>query len=96
VLPPTTPELLEPHKKPYFLWWLDCTVAEFKARLESPNLAERAYYLGALLREANTRDVWCFTTPEQVRGLWPAVERHLGRTRDRWAWLLDIEDADAP
>jgi hypothetical protein len=52
VLPPTTPELLEPHKRPYFLWWLDCTVAELKARLESPDLAERAYYLGALLREA--------------------------------------------
>ena len=53
----------------------------------------RAYWLGALLREANTRDVWLFVTPEQIKSLWPHVLRHLGRARARWAWLLDIEDA---
>jgi hypothetical protein len=40
--------------------------------------------------------VWLFTTPEQIRALWPFLVRHLGRSRERWAWLLDIESAPWP
>jgi hypothetical protein len=47
--------------------------------------------MGALLREANTRDVWVFVTPEDVRRDWQHLTRHLGRTRAMWAWLLRIE-----
>jgi len=72
------------------------TVGEFRRKLESPNLDERAYFLGALLREANTRDVWLFTTSAEVRALWPKLVRFLGRSRTRWAWLLDLEDPGWP
>jgi hypothetical protein len=41
----------------------------------------RAYWMGALLREANTRDVWLFVTPDAIRASWDRVHRHLGRTR---------------
>lgn len=74
-LAPTSPQLLDPDHRPYFLWWLDCTVAELRGHLGGDDVEKRAYYLGALLREANTRDVWLFTTPDQVRALWPQVSR---------------------
>jgi hypothetical protein len=89
-LPPTSPELHDPQARPYFLWWLDCTVAEFHRRLDDPDAATRGYFLGALLREANSRDVWLFTTPARARADWVHVLPHLGRERARWTWLLGM------
>ncbi|MGH9388373.1 MAG: hypothetical protein ACRD1Z_02085 [Vicinamibacteria bacterium] len=89
-LPPTSASLLEDGTRPYFLWWTDSTVGEFKARLRLRDVEERAYWLGALLREANTRDVWLFTTESEIRSLWSHLLRHLGRSRDMWAWLLGL------
>jgi hypothetical protein len=90
-LPPTTDDLLDPDARPYFLWWTDVTVARFRAHLASPDLDERAYWMGALLREANTRDVWLFIRPSDVRALWARLVRHLGRARERWAYLLGLQ-----
>jgi hypothetical protein len=95
-LPETSAELRSPDTRPYFLWWTTHTVGEFKELLSDSDPERRAYWLGALLREANTRDVWLFTTPEQIRSLWPFLVRHLGRSRERWAWLLDVEDTSWP
>ena len=89
-LPLTSDALLDAEHRPYFLWWLDCSVGELGQHLASDDPERKAYYLGALLREANTRDVWQFTTPEQVRASWPKVVRHLGRSRARWEWLLGL------
>lgn len=91
-LPPTSPELQLPGTRPYFLWWTDATVGDLRRHLGSSDPAERAYWMGALLREANTRDVWLFCKPAAVRALWPQLLRHLGRTRDRWAWLLGLPE----
>ena len=95
-LPPTSPSLLEGWTRPYFLWWTDATVADLRARLDDPDPAVRAYWLGALLREANTRDVWLFVTPGTVRAAWPLLQRHLGRSRALWAYLLRLPDANWP
>lgn len=89
-MPSVPPETPGDRAHPEFLWWTDVTTREFVQRLEDPE--QRAYWLGALLREAHTRDVWAFTTPDTVRALWPSLVRHLGRTRAMWAWLLKIED----
>jgi hypothetical protein len=96
VLPPTSPDLLADETVPYFVWWQPCTVAELHSHLASSNEDERAYWLGALLREANTRDVWLFVTPDEVRRMWPRVLRHLGRTREMWAWLLGLPPPQWP
>ena len=96
VLPPTSPDLLVPTSRPYFLWWVDATVADLRVHLASADLEERAYWMGALLREANSRDVWLFVSPDDVRGLWPRLIRHLGRTRAQWAWLLGLPDLPWP
>jgi hypothetical protein len=90
LLPATSDELTLPHTRPYFLWWTAATVADLRRSLESEDLDERAYWMGALLREANTRDVWLFVKPAEVRALWPRLLRHLGRARERWAFLLGL------
>jgi hypothetical protein len=95
-LPPTTSEVYNSDARPYFLWWTDVTVAQLRVLLRSQDRTERAYWLGALLREANTRDVWVFVTASEVRDLWPLLVRHLGKTRPMWAWLLGVEDIPWP
>jgi hypothetical protein len=91
-LPPTSPELLKDGTRPYFVWWADVTIADLRQKLAGADAEQRAYWLGAVLREANTRDVWLFTTPEQIRDAWPRLVRYLGTSRQRWAWLLDIPE----
>ena len=91
-LPPTSPDLARDGTLPYFLWWTDATVGDLKRHLRSPDPNERAYWMGALLREANTRDVWLFVTPAEIREAWPDLIRYLGRTRARWAFLLELPE----
>ncbi len=89
-LPPTSPDLLKGQTRPYFLWWSDTTVDEFRRLLRADDLDVRAYWMGAMLREANTRDVWLFVSPAEIRQLWPRLIRHLGKTRAMWAYLLGL------
>jgi hypothetical protein len=96
VLPPTSSDLLRDETRPYFVWWVDMTVGRLRRLLASADVAERAYWLGVLLREANSRDVWLFTTPAQIRREWPHLIRHLGRARAMWAWLLDLDPSWPP
>lgn len=72
---------------PYFLWDLPMTVRELRERLDRSE-DERVRMLGKIMREAREPDVWLFTTPEEVSRLWPRLERHLGRRRDFWIFLL--------
>ncbi len=46
--------------------------------------------------EANTRDVRLFVEPAEIRALWPRLIRHLGRSRDMWAWLLGLPSPEWP
>ena len=96
LLPPTSENLRVGSTRPYFLWWTDMTVACLHEALRDPVPEQRAYWMGALLREANSRDIWLFVRPAEVRELWPLLERHLGRTRDRWRWLLGMEAQRPP
>ena len=95
-LPPTTRSLLDDDARPYFLWWTDATVGTFKQHLGSRDPEERAYWMGALLREANTRDVRLFVETDEIRALWPRLIRHLGRSREMWAWLLGLPAPEWP
>ena len=96
LLPPTSEDLLRDETRPYFLFWTDVTVGGLRTLLRSPDLAERAYWTGALLREANTRDVWLFVKPAEVRALWPHLLRYLGKSRPMWAYLLGMGEAIWP
>jgi hypothetical protein len=96
LLPPTSPALRDDATRPYFLWWTETTVGQLKEHLASDDPEKRAYWMGALLREANTRDVWLFVTPDEIRALWPHLLRHLGRSRQMWAWLLKLPTPEWP
>lgn len=96
VLPPTSPDLARDDVRPYFLWWTDATVGDLRRHLADPDPEVRAYWLGALLREANTRDVWLYVTEAEIRRAWPHLVRHLGRARPMWAFLLQLEDSAWP
>jgi hypothetical protein len=73
---------------PYFLWDAPMTVRELRQRLAGSD-EERTYLLGKILREAREPDVWLFTTPEEVGARWNALQRHLGRRREFWSFLLE-------
>jgi hypothetical protein len=91
MLPGTSTHLHLPQTRPYFLWWTDLTVAQFRDKLGSPDPEVRAYWVAALMREANTRDVWQFVSPDEIRLLFPRLVRYLGRSRAMWEYLLDME-----
>jgi hypothetical protein len=90
VLNPTPPErLVDRHGRPYFLWDDEMTLDTFKARLRDPDLDVRAYFFGKLMRQAKPDDVFTLVTLQDIRQLWPRLERYLGRTREFWTWLLE-------
>jgi len=80
-IPPTSLDLLRGEERPYFLWWLDATVRDLRNGLADPDPARRAYWMGAVLREANSRDAWLFVTPAQIRTSWPRVRNTFDRRR---------------
>ncbi len=82
--------------RPYFLWWTNISLDDFQHKLASPGPDERAYWMGALLREANTRHVWQFVTLDGVCAAWPRLIRYLGRSRGMWAYLLQMEEPTWP
>jgi len=90
VNPPLSSDLSDPSAIPYFLWDQPMTVAELRRVLATGTDDQRAYWLGKVLREARDTDVWCFTTPEQVAGLWPRITAHLGRRRPFWEFLFGL------
>lgn len=74
---------------PYFLWDEPMTVAELKGKLASSSEEEKTRLLGKILREARDTDVWFFTSPEEIVRMWPQLERHLGRRKGFWTFLLN-------
>jgi hypothetical protein len=73
---------------PYFLWDEPMTVGELRSRLASSE-RERVRLLGKIVREARDTDVWLFTTPEELSRRWDELQRHAGRRRSFWQFLLD-------
>ena len=89
ILCPTPPEhLVDERGRPYFLWDVELTLDEFRARLRAGTSTERAYWLGKLMRQAKPDDVFAFVSLDQIESSWPEVQRHLGQTREFWTWLL--------
>ena len=99
-LPPTSANLSDDGQKPYFLWWTDVTSGDRRRKLQEGPASARAYWLGALLREANTRDVWLFTSVKEISEHWSLIYRYLGKSRELWSFLLRLpppqKAADAP
>ncbi len=82
-----TTDLSHDEAIPYFLWDDPMTMRDLRERLASTD-EERVRLLGKILREARDSDVWLFTTPEEIDRRWIQLERHLGKRRHFWLFLL--------
>ena len=87
---PLSTDLDSPSSTPYFLWDEPMTVGELRQKLASASDEESIRLLGKILREARDRDVWKFTTPREVWRNWGRLEKHLGRRREFWRFLLEF------
>lgn len=84
-----TTDLSELDKVPYFLWNEETTVRELRLILSNPDDVLRPLYAARVMREGRVRDVWAFLTLQDVVKMWPQLERHLGRRRRFWQFLMD-------
>jgi hypothetical protein len=76
-------------KRPWFMWDVKVTEREVRERLQHPDPRIRAQWAGRILREASYPEVWQYLSLEEILRDWPYIERHLGRRRAFWQWLLD-------
>jgi hypothetical protein len=91
---PLSTDLDDPNARVYFVWDQDLTYGQLRTCLQATDPDERALWIARVMREARYRDVWRFVRLADVVVQWPRIERHLGRMRDFWRWLLDGWRAD--
>jgi hypothetical protein len=90
VLNPTPPErMVDARGRPYFLWDVETTLDEFRAMIAGEDREVRAYLIAKLMRQAKPDDVFQFVTLQDIRAEWSRIERHLGRSRAFWSWILE-------
>lgn len=90
MLCPTPPsKLCDEAGRPYFLWDSDVTLAELLGHLGADSDDRRVYWLAKLMRQAKPDDAIVIAGPDEMRRLWPRLERSLGDARAFWAWYLD-------
>jgi hypothetical protein len=75
--------------RPWFLWSVEVSDEAFRARLRDEDPVVRAQWQGLLLREARWTEIWSYVRLRDVLANWPNIDRHLGRKRAFWNWLLD-------
>lgn len=89
MLCPTPVErLCDAQGRPTFLWDNDLTLSELKARLVSPDVEVRAYWIGTVMRQAKPDDALTLVAVSEMREHWPKLARYLGRERPFWEWYL--------
>jgi hypothetical protein len=74
--------------RPYFLWDLPVSDAELRERLRDPDPGIRAQWQGRVMREARPDEVWQFLSLVEIVRDWQYLEKHLGRRREFWKWLM--------
>lgn len=86
---PLSTDLDDPDAQPYFIWDQELTYRELRAKLQSPHPDERALWMARVMREARYQDVWRLLRLRDVLAMWTRLERHLGRSRPFWRWLIE-------
>jgi hypothetical protein len=80
--------------RPYFLWDVPVSDADLRSRLHDPDPDIRAHWQARIMREARFDDVWSYLTLKEILEDWPDIQRHLGRRRSFWEFLLQGWRAD--
>jgi hypothetical protein len=81
--------------RPYFLWDCDVTLPQLRSFLTSTDDDVRAYWLAKVMRQAKPDDAIVIGGVDEMRRLWPRIDRTLGRVRPFWQWYLGWID-DGP
>ena len=76
-------------ERPWFLWSVEVTEEVFRERLRDEDPVIRAQWQGLLMREARWKEIWQYLRLRDVLGNWENIQRHLGRKREFWVWLID-------
>lgn len=76
-------------RRPWFLWDAQVSEAELRTRLHHPDPAVRAQWQGVIMREARFREVFEYLTLAEIVRDFEHIERHLGRRRAFWIWILE-------
>jgi hypothetical protein len=75
--------------RPYFLWDVPVTEAQLRERLRHADPDTRAQWQARIMREARYDEVWAYLTLDEILRDWPNIQRHLGRMRGFWEYLLN-------
>ena len=87
---PTPDELLVDRKgRPYFLWDVDWTLDEFKARLAAGPAPVRDALLAKLMLQAKPDDVLSFVSRAEVASRFQYLASQLGDKREFWAFWAE-------
>ena len=87
---PTTLDLSEEEKRPYFFWDEDLSIRELKTLLREGDRETRLYYAAKVMREARYEDVWRFLSLRDATECWEAMGPRLGRMTGLWAFLFSV------
>lgn len=60
-----------------------------RQKLQSTDLDERALWMARVMREVRYQDVFRWLRLTEVLELWSRIDRHLGRSRPFWHWLIE-------
>jgi hypothetical protein len=75
-------------QRPYFLWDEKMTDSQLREKLKSNDPDTRAQWQGWILAEARYDDVWRYLSVEEILRDWAYIQRHLGRKKAFWNFLL--------
>ena len=97
VFPTPSDLLVDRHGRPYFLWDVDWTLAEFTARLESGPQPVRDALLAKLMRQAKPDDVLSFVSRSELASRFSHIAPLLGDQREFWAfWAARWRESATP
>lgn len=89
MLAPTPSEwLCDRQGRPYFLWDVDITLAEFMEKLRDPDAEVRAYWIGKVMRQAKVDDAITLLGRDAIIAAWPVLKGRLGRENSFWEWWV--------
>jgi hypothetical protein len=76
-------------ERPWFMWDVAITEDVLRERLRDPDPRIRGQWSGCIMREATYPEVWQYLSVEAIMRDWEHIQRHLGRRRAFWQWLID-------
>lgn len=76
-------------RAPWFTWDAPIPADELREKLRHADPAVRAQWQGLIMREARIPEVFDWLSLEEITRDFGQIERHLGRRRQFWRWLLE-------